>query len=318
MARQLRISFEGAWYHVMNRGINRNNIFYNDSHRYAFLDLLGKTKDIYGIEIHSYCLMSNHYHLIIHTPRGNISQVMRYINGSYARIVNSSLNRDGPLFKGRFKAIIISADEYLIRLSRYIHLNPYKAEIVSCLSEYKWSSYCNYIGKTRYPNWLTTAEIIKRFGKKSFRQNYIKFVENNNDNELDNFYASSKYNPALGNVEFCKLIDEIKSHSLSAEIVGADRIRKPPTMEEIINYASQYFGVERNSIIKINRISGNIPRQIVIYVCRKLGGKSLKEIAGSIGNINYKGVSKAISRVSCDQSQLKIANKIINGMNGRG
>lgn len=314
MARPLRIYFEGAWYHVMNRGIRKEDIFYNDSHRYAFLYLLGKAKDIYGIEIHAYCLMSNHYHLIIHTPRGNISEAMKYINSTYAQIFNSSMKRDGPIFRGRFRAIIISADEYLIRLSRYIHLNPLKAKLVSDLVDYKWSSYPSYLERTQFPEWLTKTEIIKRFGKKSFRLKYINYVENSNDEQLEKFYQSRHFNPTLGGDEFSKFIENLKSHSLSGEIVGADRIKKPPSIQKIIRYTSKYFNVEVESIFKINKVSGNLPRQLVIFISRNSGGYSLREIANAIGNINYKGISKAIARVNSDKTQQIIANKIIRSL----
>jgi putative transposase len=312
MARPLRIYFNGAWYHVMNRGLHRKNIFHNDAHRYAFLDLLGKTREIYGIEIHAYCLMSNHYHLIVHTPRGNISHAMQYLNSRYAQIVNVSMHRDGPLFKGRFKAILISADEYLIQLSRYIHLNPFKARIINDLSEFKWSSYLAYIGKTRYPEWLTKNEIIQRFGKKSFTVNYNNYMHDKSCVDLDVFYQTSKLKPILGGEGFCREIDEyVRSHSLSAEIVGVGRVVTPPSIEDILNFICKYYGIKQDEIYEINKASGNSFRQIFIYVCREFGGYSLQEIADSLGNIRYKGISKALTRISKNQSQLDESRKII-------
>ena len=156
MARDLRIQFEGAWYHVMNRGINRQHIFFNDSHRVYFLNLLGEVVKIYGVEIHAYCLMSNHYHLIIHCPRGNISAAMRHLNSRYAQKVNISMRRDGPLFKGRFKSVLVGADDYLLQLTKYIHRNPIEAKIISNAGDYNWSSYTAYIGVVKPLPWLTT------------------------------------------------------------------------------------------------------------------------------------------------------------------
>lgn len=311
MARPLRIYFEGAWYHVMNRGVNHGQIFFNDAHRYAFLDLLGKTKEIYGIEIHAYCLMGNHYHLILHTPRGNISQAMKYLNASYAQLVNFSIKRDGPLFKGRFMAIVISADDYLVQLSRYIHLNPLKAEIVSSVSDYKWSSYLAYIGKDKPQDWLSRTEIMNRFGLKSFREKYTKFMELDADCDINKFYED-KPKPVIGDDDFCQMVDSyIKSHSLSAEIVGAKKIASTPSIQEIIKVVSQYFKVDPMTMFEANIKSGNFPRQIAIYICRKLGGYSLREIANSFGSIGYKGISKAIGRVSRNELQLKEANNLL-------
>ena len=130
MARPLRIEYPGAWYHVMNRGVDRQPIFLHDAHRESFLSLLSDISRSYQVEIHAYCLMNNHYHLLVRTPLGNISRAMRHLNGVYTQRFNSMEKRDGSLFRGRFKAILVEADEYLLRLSRYIHLNPVAAKLV--------------------------------------------------------------------------------------------------------------------------------------------------------------------------------------------
>ncbi len=312
MARQLRIYFEGAWYHVMNRGINRQNIFFNNKQKYKFLKLLGEIKRIYGIEIHAYCLMSNHYHLIIHTPRANISDAMKYLNAKYAQFVNFDMKRDGPLFKGRFKAIVISADDYLIRLSRYIHLNPREANLVTSLSTYKWSSYPSYIGKTIPPEWLSTLEIINRFGKLYFIISYKKFVESDLAIDISDYNKNSKLPPVLGSNEFRQMIDRhVKNHSLSAEIIGANRILVPPKIPEIVRAVSLYFNLNEELICNPSRGTKNCARRIAIYICRDLGGYSLPEIAKAMGSISYKGISNAICRLKSSSRELTIANKLI-------
>ena len=187
MARPLRITFNGAWYHVMNRGVNRNRIFFNNENREKFLDLLNDITKVYGIEIHAFCLMDNHYHLIVHTSHGNISQAVRHLNSKFAQYINLTLKRDGPLFRGRFKAILISADDYLVRLSRYIHLNPREAGIINKLENYQWSSYQVYLAKRNNYSWLVTNEIIKRFGDKDFHKTYRSYVEEVKDEDKDHF-----------------------------------------------------------------------------------------------------------------------------------
>jgi putative transposase len=127
MPRPLRLEYENAWYHVMNRGAARQDIYKNDQHRLLFLNLLKEASLYYNIEIHAYCLMDNHYHLLIHTPRGNLSQAMRHINGLYTQVFNRSEKIDGSLFRGRYKAILVEEDSYLLQVSRYIHLNPVTA-----------------------------------------------------------------------------------------------------------------------------------------------------------------------------------------------
>lgn len=313
MARPLRINFEGAWYHVMNRGINRNNIFFNDKQRHAFLRFLNEATKIYGIEIHAYCLMNNHYHIIIHTPRGNISQAMKYLNSRYAQFVNLSMKRDGPLFKGRFKAIIISADDYLLTLSRYIHLNPLEAKLVNDIQLYTWSSLPIYLGKRKPPDWLFTQEIINRFGKNNFKDEYKKFVISEKDEKLQNKFDVNTSRPALGSESFLNMIDNyVKTHSLSAEIVGKKRILIPPKIDEIVNFVANYFKIKSESLYHRSNAIKNPARKIVIYICRELGGYSLREIADTMGKISYKGIANTISRIKSDKILLKLAHEIMD------
>ena len=124
MSRPLRIQYEGAWYHVMNRGSNRQLIFTRDEHRLIFLQLLEEIVVKYKLEIHAFCLMGNHYHLLVNTPFANLSRVMRHLNGVYTQKFNLLEQRDGPLFRGRYKAILVENEDYLLQVSRYIHLNP--------------------------------------------------------------------------------------------------------------------------------------------------------------------------------------------------
>ncbi len=145
MSRPQRIEFEDAYYHVMNRGARRCDIFDDDIDRRSFLDILGEASQRFSLEVHAYCLMNNHYHLLLKTPRGNLSRIMRHINGVYTQRYNRRRKVDGSLFRGRYKAILVDSDSYLLHLSKYIHLNPLSANMVSSLEEYTWSSYLAYI-----------------------------------------------------------------------------------------------------------------------------------------------------------------------------
>src|SRR3989338_5280796 len=131
MARPLRIEFPEACYHVMNRGSERRNIFLHDTDYEAFLGLLEDAGERWQIKVFAFCLMANHYHLFLKTPQGNLSRVMRHLDGLYTQIFNRTYKRDGPLLRGCYKAIVVDADSYLLELVRYIHLNPVKARIAS-------------------------------------------------------------------------------------------------------------------------------------------------------------------------------------------
>ena len=129
MARPLRIEYPGAWYHVMNRRGRRRFIFNTDDQRHYFLALLGEVYTRYQAEMHAYCLMDNHYHLLIRTPEANLQRVMRHVNGLYTQYFNRTESKDGALFRGRYKAILVDADTHWLELSRYIHRNPLEAQI---------------------------------------------------------------------------------------------------------------------------------------------------------------------------------------------
>jgi len=313
MARPLRIKFEGAWYHVMNRGANRQRIFFNKKHKNAFLNYIAKTIKIYGIEIHAYCLMDNHYHLVIHTPRCNISEAMKYLNSSYARYLNISEKKDGPVFRGRFKAIVVAEDDYLLALSRYIHRNPLTAKIVADLKKYEWSSYPDYLAIRKKPDWLHLVEIIHRFGKNRFVDHYKQYVESeNNTNESESFFNNKENSVVLGSDQFRHQIDEyVKLHSLSAEIVGADRILIPADIDTITKLVAEYFKISPASIRTSSRGIRNDARNMCIYICREFGGYKLADIATLMGNVSYKAISSSICRFESDKVQIKIANDLI-------
>ncbi len=130
MARPARIEYEGAFYHVMNRGNRREDIFFDDEDRNKFCEILGKVKERYKIIIYSFVLMTNHYHLLMETPLGNLSRAIQRLNGDYALYISRRHKRPGHLFQGRLKAMLVEKEVYLLELSRYIHLNPFRAGMV--------------------------------------------------------------------------------------------------------------------------------------------------------------------------------------------
>jgi len=149
MARALRIEYKGAFYHVTSRGNERKNIFFARSDYLKFQAYLEEAGKKYGYFLHSYVLMPNHYHLLIETPKGNLSKLMHYINGSYTNYINRRKGRSGHLFQGRYKSILVDCDRYFLELSRYIHLNPVKAGIVKMPQDYPYSSYRAFIANKK-------------------------------------------------------------------------------------------------------------------------------------------------------------------------
>lgn len=179
MTRPLRLEYSGAIYHVTSRGNAQAAIFLDDGDRDSFLTVLEDCIARFAWICHAYCLMDNHYHLIIETPDANLSVGMRQLNGVYTQRFNRRHGRVGHVFQGRFKAILVERESYLLELCRYVVLNPVRAKMVRDPSQYVWSSYLATMGSVPAPSWLQTDWILSQFGKsrKVARKEYHDFVE---------------------------------------------------------------------------------------------------------------------------------------------
>jgi REP element-mobilizing transposase RayT len=189
MTRPLRIQYPGAWYHVTCRGNERRDIFADDSDRCQFLDILTESCAIYGVEIHGYVLMTNHFHFVVHTPQANLNRFMQRFNTTYTVYFNRRHHRSGHLFQGRYKALLVDADSYLLELSRYVHLNPVRVKGNAALSptekretlrSYRWSSFNGYIQLGKRPEFLHCGKILTMIGTGDdphSRRAYRRFVQ---------------------------------------------------------------------------------------------------------------------------------------------
>jgi REP element-mobilizing transposase RayT len=163
MSRPLRLEFPGGLYHVTSRGDRRENIYLNDVDRYKWLELFSQVCQRFNWKCYAYCLMSNHYHIVVETVEGNLSKGMRQLNGVYTQHFNRNHQRIGHVFQGRYKGIIVDKDSYLLELSRYVVLNPIRARLVKDVSKWPWSSYKAMIGEQSIPEWLETGWLLNRF-----------------------------------------------------------------------------------------------------------------------------------------------------------
>src|SRR6266511_4267743 len=175
MARPLRIEYPGAYYHITSRGNERKAIFRDDEDRVKFLELLGRAVEEFYIRLHGYVLMSNHYHILLETPNGNLNRALRYINGVYTQAFNRRHKRVGHLFQGRYKAILVDKDSYLLELSRYIHLNPWRVKRSMDTIKYPWCSLRSYFGARAAPAWLIVRDVMSQLGSKG-KRGYRQFV----------------------------------------------------------------------------------------------------------------------------------------------
>lgn len=179
MTRPLRIEFEGALYHVTSRGDRKEDIYEDDRDRHVFLAILEDVIGRFNWLCHAYCLMGNHYHLVIETPDANLAKGMRQLNGVYSQASNRRHERVGHLFQGRYKAILVDRNAYMMELSRYVVLNPVRARLVAHPGDWQWSSYRAMTGCKYVPDWLTTRDLLSLFGnsQKEAVERYAKFVE---------------------------------------------------------------------------------------------------------------------------------------------
>jgi len=298
MARPLRIEYPGAFYHVTSRGNEQKDVFKSRGDREKFLAYLSSSSERYGAVIHAYCLMSNHYHLLLETPEGNLSEVMRHINGAYTTYFNVKRKRAGHLFQGRYKAILVEADDYAAELSRYIHLNPVRVGIVERPEHYQWSSYQGYSGQSAPPEWLKTGFILGCFGKQSAsaHRKYRAFVEDRLGKGYESPLRRAIGASILGSPAF---VEEITATHLKGkedkDIPVLRQLAMRPAPEQIIEEAKAEFGED----IKL-------ARRASIHLCHKYSGMRLRAI-GERFNVGDTGISEASRRFA---KELEVDGKL--------
>jgi len=311
MARPLRLQYPGAFYHITSRGNEGRAIFKTNRDREKFLSYLESAHERYGAIIHVYCLMENHYHLLLETPRGNLAQILHHINGAYATYFNIKRRRSGHLFQGRYRAILVEKDTYGQELSRYIHLNPVRAGLVETSAQYPWASYPFYIGLKEKPSWVTTEFILGYFGKDgvSARDNYRRFVEDGlkkkPKNPLKEVFAST----FLGSSEFIRRAKEklVNIREGDARNIPALRdLMARPSLEQI-----------ERAIELVIRRDHPLYKRFCIYVSHRHCGFSLKEIGayyGMEGSAISQSSRRFRQRILEDRKLVKLLAEIISGL----
>ncbi|MCK5353635.1 MAG: transposase, partial [Methyloprofundus sp.] len=240
MARPLRLEFPNALYHITSRGDRREKIYDDDEDRLIFLDILGKVVTDFNWLCHSYCLMDNHYHLIIETLDSNLSKGMRQLNGVYTQATNRRHKRNGHLFQGRYKAILVDKDQYLLELARYVVLNPLRAKgMVRTIEDWQWSSYLAFIGKAKANGWLTTDWVLSQFGrnKQRARENYQRFVLEGAGQKLD-IWSGLKGQIYLGNEKFVSTMQNKIEKSVNDWSIPKKQRR--PVAKTLLQIEKQY------------------------------------------------------------------------------
>ncbi|MGH7889518.1 MAG: transposase [Thermodesulfobacteriota bacterium] len=302
MSRPLRIEYPNAFYHVMNRGLRRQLIYETDDDYEIFLETVKESSKFFDIRVISYCLMPNHYHLLLQTPRANLSRAMRHLNGVYTQRFNKLHKKDGPLFRGRYKAILVQEDEYLTHLIRYIHLNPVQANLTQDLSKYPWTSHPKYL-KAEESDWLYARLGLSFFSGRlrNALKSYREFLKNGVDPRTRSFYSKKKQNPIFGDPDFIEMIREkyiLGDQKLSTEVPEKRSYHGQKMAESIARESSKIFQAPLQSLGHSKRGETNHARLAAIHLTRELSGLRLSEIAEVFGMNSYKSVSASCHRLN--------------------
>jgi len=316
MARPLRIEYPGALYHITSRGNERKDLFFDDGDRRKFLQILQDYHDRYGILIHSYILMGNHYHLMLETPKGNLLKVMHGINGRYTGYLNRKYGRVGHLFQGRYRGILVEKDAYLIPLSRYVHLNPVRARMAERPEEYGWSSYPGYLGKTKEEDWVEYSWILSAFGpdRAKARRGYRAYTEEGLHKKMESPLQKLHGRIILGGEEFIDQIKErVRGKTLSHDIIERRRLVDSPTLEEMVEIVARAFGVQEEAI-RGKRGQENTARKAALYFAQRYTGESNEAIGKWFGGIHYSAVSKASARFKQEMASDPKLSKLVKAI----
>ncbi|MFZ6820032.1 transposase [Undibacterium sp. Ji22W] len=279
MSRPLRLSFPGAIYHITSRGNARSAIYLGDDDRRGFLDLLAECITKFNWICHAYCLMDNHYHLLIETPDANLQVGMRQLNGVYTQQFNRRHAHVGHVFQGRYKAILVDKDSYLLQLCRYIVLNPVRAHMVTLPELYLWSSYAQTVSVQQDTSFVSTDWLLSQFSNKksTARKRFQQFVLQGIGQ--DSPWSKLKGQVLLGNEEFVATLQPyIRDAKKLDEVPRAQRFLNRPSLQAL-------FDIEGN----INKVKRDKQIRLAHLDC----GYSLAEI-GRYLNLHYSTVSRVV------------------------
>jgi putative transposase len=326
MARPLRLLIPGGWYHVMNRGNRREAIYLDDTDRRRFLGLLSELPDRFGLEIHAFELMDNHYHLVVRTPEPNLSETMRWLHVTYSSRFNWAHQQVGHVFAGRFRAVLIQDERGVCEVARYIHLNPVRIEglglgkaeqrrarvlgtedpgaalvarRLAVLRDYRWSSWRVYSGAEPKPHWLETSVVLATCGgrgRAAQRAALRKFTEAPvREGRLESPWERLCGNLVLGDAEYAERVcREVKTNA--DEQTEARRLRRRRiSWSEIVRAAEHALGRKWSDMVSTH---GDWGRDGVLYVATRYGGYRLVEVVGEVPGLRYQAAAQGVRRFS--------------------
>lgn len=312
MARQLRVEYPGAIYHVTVRSNGQEGLFKTDGDRKYLLSRMGEAVDRYQVRVYLFCLMSNHFHLVVETPRGNLNGFMHGILTGYGVYFNWVHNRHGHVTQGRYGARLVSGDEYLLKLSRYVHLNPVKvaaradkpkAEKVAYLRAYQWSSYPAYIGKSPRNEFVDYDPMLSLMGsgKQTRPGKYRVFVEGGLETADEEFLGELARSPrSIGNAKFREWVDACYRELLEQRSVQEDvsfrQTGRHLDTELILKSVAKRAGIGQEYLLERRRDA--TWKAVASWMLCKYGGRTQREVAAILG-------AKTGVAISCQLKKLR-------------
>jgi len=302
----------------MNRGRRLENIFSERKDYEAFVEILKDTSEMWHVQIAAYCLMPNHYHVLLQTPEANIARAMRHLNGVYTQRYNKKYGHDGQLFRGRYKSILVHGDSYLLQLVRYIHRNPVKAGLTDTLTTYEWSSHKGYLSISSKWDWLYKGFVYGMLSKdkSEWIRSYRRFIFMEEDDDVTHVLEGKKWPSVWGPDEF---VDWVKGkyYVLKADDDVPQSKALAPGHQEIIRGVCEEYGVDEKALYRTRRGVSNEARNVLAYLIRRLRRDTLNEIGGQFKIEKYSSVSSMIERVKRQMQEDQGFKKRIDDLSSR-
>jgi putative transposase len=312
MARPLRMEFEGAVYHLCARGNERQKVYRDDRDRREFLEMVERSSRRYQVSILGFVLLANHFHLIAQTHRANLSRWMHWLMVTYTVYFNWRYRRSGHLFQGRYKSFVVESEkgDYVLELSRYIHLNPVRGKRLGVgspsqrrerLRRYKWSSYPGYAGLGKQFPFIEEERVLEQLGGASGprRLNYRRFVEEGLLREIEPPWELVRWQSALGGESFLRQLQDRlqEKKEQRREIRGVREAACLLDPMKVVKKVAKAYG-ETLSRVKDEPVYGLEARNVAIWLVWERCGLSLRQIGAFFGGMHYSAVAQRLRRIT--------------------
>ncbi len=317
MARPLRIQYPGAYYHVMNRGNRREDIFITDSDRKTFVDGLADSCETYDVRLIGYVLMPNHFHLLVQTPQANLSEFMRHFLVTYTVRFNRRNDRTGHVFQGRFKSLLVEEDEYLLPLSRYIHLNPIRTSQFKdadsknkseYLKKYPWSTFPGYCFLRKRNKNIEYGWLLKTyFGEDNAkgRRQCREYVYHALGGKIENPFEEVVFQSILGTQDFVEWVKNKLPRKRQREVPSLTKLYRDICVEQIIGEVAKAGDAQADDL-RDRKTKLKVLRQMAMELSYRYSNNKQKEI-GAIFGVDYSTVSQSRARL---KNKLKSSRKL--------